>query len=147
MINDRIKEIIEYMMKLDPGELYESGRVQEELEDLGYNRFEIRQALRMLDVAATASDHPAESSGRPGSRVLGEFEKHALSVAAQGYLIGLHRLGFVSEMQLSLIIENAAFEFTPPVSLDEVKELAARYIAELPDDISSDSARRGDALH
>jgi uncharacterized protein Smg (DUF494 family) len=147
MMNERIKEIIDYIMDLDPGELRESAIVQEELEGLGYNRFEIRQAFRMLDVGAAASDQFPDPAARSASRVLGEFEKHGLSVAAQGYLINLRRLGVVSEMQLSMMIDYAAFEFAPPVSLDEVKELAGRYIADLPDDVTPDTARRDEPLH
>lgn len=147
MINERIKEIIDYLMDLDPGDLRELALVQEELEGLGYNRFEIRQAFRMLDVGAVSSDRFPDAGGRGASRVLGEFEKHLLSVEAQGYLINLRRLGIASEMQLCTIIDNAAFEFAPPVSLDEVKELAGRYIADLPDDVTPDTARRDGPPH
>ena len=147
MMNDRIKEILEYIMELHAGELREPGLVSRELEDLGYNRFEIRQAFRLLDIGSSASEQGSETEALSGSRVLGEFEKLSLSVAAQGYLINLRRLGIVSEMQLAAIIDNAAFEFAPLVSLDEVKELAGRYILDLPEDITPDTARRDEPLH
>jgi uncharacterized protein Smg (DUF494 family) len=147
MMSERIKEILDYIMDLDPGEIRESALVQEELEGLGYNRFEIRQAFRMLDIGAASSDRVPDPAALSGSRVLGDFEKQGLSIAAQGYLINLRRLGIVSEMQLSMIIDNAAFEFAPPVSLDEVKELAGRYIVDLPDDVNPDAARRDEPLH
>ena len=48
-MSERIKEILGYIMELEPGELRNPELVQNELEELGYSRFEIRQAFRMLD--------------------------------------------------------------------------------------------------
>jgi uncharacterized protein Smg (DUF494 family) len=146
-MSERIKEIIEYIMDLDPGELKNPTLVQDELEALGYSRFEIRQAFRMLDFGGDVTDRGPGPESRVGSRVLSEFEKHTLSIAAQGYLLNLYRLGWVSELQLSAIIDNAAFECCPPVSLDEVRELAYRFVSDLPEDVPPDMARRDGLVH
>jgi len=147
-MTERIKEIIDYIMGLEPGDLRDPSLVQDELEGLGYSPFEIRQAFRMLDFGSDVADHPPKSDSRMGSRVLSEFEKLVLSIPAQGYLLNLHRLGWITELQLGSIIDSASFEFTPPVSLDEVRELASRVVSDLPDeDIPPDIARRDGLVH
>lgn len=143
-MSERIKEIIEYIMDLEAGDLRDPSYVQDELEDMGYSRFEIRQAFRMLDFGSDAADRGAGRESPAGNRVLNEFEKHMLSIPAQGYLLNLHRLGWISEIQLSAIIDNAAFEFIPPVSLEEVRDLASRFVSDLPEDNPPDIARRDD---
>ncbi|MDD4857984.1 MAG: DUF494 family protein, partial [Candidatus Krumholzibacteria bacterium] len=112
-MSERLKEIIDYIMDLDQGDLGDPGIVQDELEDMGYSRLEIRQAFRMLDFGSDITDRVPMGDRRTGSRVLSDFEKHMLSIPAQGYLLNLHRLGWISEMQLSSIVDNAAFEFAP----------------------------------
>jgi uncharacterized protein Smg (DUF494 family) len=146
-MSERIKEIIEYIMDLEAGELKSPEVVQDELESLGYSRFEIRQAFRMLDFGSMSTDHAPAPDSRVGSRVLSDFEKHMLSIPAQGYLLNLYRLGWISEPQLSSIIDNAAFECCPPVSLDEVKELAYRFVSDLPEDLPPDVTRRDGHVH
>jgi uncharacterized protein Smg (DUF494 family) len=143
-MSERIKEIIEYIMDLEAGDLKDPSFVQDELEDMGYTRFEIRQAFRMLDFGSDVTDRGPARETPPGNRVLNEFEKHMLSIPAQGYLLNLHRLGWISEIQLSAIIDNAAFEFIPPVSLEEVRDLASRFVSDLPEDNPPDVARRDD---
>jgi len=146
-MSERLKEILDYLMDLEPGDLRDASLVQEELEDMGYTRFEIRQAFRMLDFGADAADRSPAPESRGGSRVLSDYEKHTLSVPAQGYLLRCRRLGWISEMQLCAIIDNAAFECVPPVSLEEVRELASRFVTDLPRDIHSDEARRDGQVH
>jgi uncharacterized protein Smg (DUF494 family) len=143
-MSERIKQIIDYIMDLEPGDLGDAAFVQDELEDMGYTRFEIRQAFRMLDFGSDAGDRGPAGDAPPGNRVLNEFEKHMLSIPAQGYLLNLHRLGWISEMQLSSIIDNAAYELIPPVSLEEVRDLASRFVSDLPEENPPDVARRDD---
>jgi uncharacterized protein Smg (DUF494 family) len=146
-MSERIKEIIDYIMDLEPGDLKDPSLVQDELEDMGYSRFEIRQAFRMLDFGSDVADRTAAGDSRTGSRVLSEFEKHMLSIPAQGYLLNLHRLGWITELQLGAIIDNSAFEFTPPISLEEVRDLASRFVSDLPEDMAPDVARRDGHVH
>jgi len=143
-MSERIKEIIEYIMDLEPGDLRDPSYVQDELEDMGYTRFEIRQAFRMLDFGSDVADRGMGKEPPAGNRILNEFEKHMLSIPAQGYLLNLHRLGWISEIQLSAIIDNAAFEFSPPVSLEEARDLASRFVSDLPEENPPDVARRDD---
>lgn len=146
-MSERIKEIIDYIMDLEPGELRDPRAIEDELESMGYSGFEIRQAFSMLDLASDIGDRSRRGDPRTGSRVLSEFEKHVLSVPAQGYLLNIHRLGLVSDVQLGLIIDNAAYEFAPPASLEEVKELASRLVSDLPAEISPGDTRRNGQVH
>jgi uncharacterized protein Smg (DUF494 family) len=146
-MSERIKEIIDYIMDLEPADLKDPALVQEQLEDMGYSRLEIRQAFVMLDFGFDIADRTTAGDARVGSRVLSEFEKHTLSIPAQGYLLCLHRLGWITELQLSAIIDNSAFEFTPPVSLEEVRELASRFVSDLPEDVPPDAVRRDGHVH
>ncbi len=147
-MSERIKRIIDFIMDREPADLRNASLLQDELEDMGFTRLEIRQAFHMLDFGFDGADRGAARGARPGSRVLGEFEKHLLSTSAQGYLLGLLRRGWISELQLSAIIDAAAFEFSPPISLDEIRGLASRFAADLPDDDGPpDAARRDEAVH
>jgi uncharacterized protein Smg (DUF494 family) len=147
-MSEKIKEIIDFLMDLDPGDLRDPALVQGELEEMGYSRIEIRQAFCMLDFGSGITDRAVAADARAGSRVLSDFEKHVLSIPAQGYLLSLHRLGWISEMQLSSIIDNAALEFAPPASLEEVRELASRFVFDLPqEDVPPDAARRDGHVH
>lgn len=146
-MGERIKEIIDYIMDLEPAELGDAGAIEDDLERMGYSNFEIRQAFSMLDLGFDGGDRRRSPEAPTGSRVLSEFEKHILSVEAQGYLIGLHRLGLVTEIQLGLIIDNAAYELTPPVSLEEIKELASRLVSDLPEEIPPTDTRRDRLVH
>jgi uncharacterized protein Smg (DUF494 family) len=147
-MREKIREIIDYIMDLDPGDLGDPSLVQDELEEMGYTLFEIRQAFRMLDFGSDVTDRAPTNAVCSGSRVLSDFEKHILSIPAQGYLLSLHRLGWISEMQLSSIIDNATLDYTPPVSLEEVRELASRFVSDLPeDDVPPDAARRDGHVH
>jgi uncharacterized protein Smg (DUF494 family) len=146
-MSQRIKEIIDYIMDLEPAELGDTCAIEDDLERMGYKNFEIRQAFSMLDLGFDGGDRRQPAEAPSGSRVLSDFEKHILSVAAQGYLIGLHRLGLVTEVQLGLIIDNAAYELTPPVSLDEIKDLASRLVTDLPEEIPPTDTRRDRLVH
>jgi uncharacterized protein Smg (DUF494 family) len=146
-MSERIKEIIDYIMDLQPGDLKDPSFVRDELEDMGYSRFEIGQAFLMLDFGSDVADRTAVGDSHTGNRVLSEFEKHVLSIPAQGYLLNLHRLGWITELQLGAIIDNSAFEFIPPVSLEEVRDLASRFVSDLPEDMPPDVARRDGHVH
>jgi len=146
-MSERIKRIIDYIMDLEPTELGDTCAIEDDLERMGYSNFEIRQAFSMLDLGFEGGDRRRPADAPSGSRVLSDFEKHILSVGAQGYLLGLHRLGLVTEVQLGLIIDNAAYELTPPVSLEEVKELASRVVSDLPEEIPPTDTRRDRLVH
>jgi uncharacterized protein Smg (DUF494 family) len=146
-MSERIKEIIDYIMDLEPAELGDACAIENDLQKMGYSDFEIRQAFSMLDLGFDGGDRRQSGEASAGSRVLSDFEKHVLSVAAQGYLIGLHRLGLVNEVQLGLIIDNATYELSPPVSLEEVKELASRVVSDLPEEIPPTDTRRDRQVH
>lgn len=143
-MNDRIKQIIAYLIDPESDELMDPAIMHSELEDMGYSPEEIQQAVAMLEWDVSRGAEPF----RAGSmRILGETEKHILSTAAQGFLLGLHHLGWISEAHLNLIIENAGLEFVPPVSIDEIREIASRYIADLPDEIPTGPPQRGSRIH
>jgi len=134
-MNERIKEIIEHLMNPKSIDTGDQTVVNKELEDMGYSQDEIRKARKIAATVpppATWSSMPDENAH---TRILGESEKLLLSTQAQGYLINLHHMGWISEAQLSLIIENAGLELTPPATIDEIKDLTLRYVLDLPDEI------------
>jgi len=143
-MNNRIKQIIAYLIDPESSELKDPAMLHGELEDMGYSLEEIRQAIAMLEWDVTRGVEPFRTGS---TRILGETEKHVLSTAAQGFLLGLHFLGWISEAHLNLIIENAGLEFSPPVSIDEIKEIASRYIADLPEEIPTAPPQRGNRIH
>ena len=132
---DKIKEIIAFL--IDPEEYGENDyeEVHDTLLGMGYSNEEIQSALRML------------AFDRPNVRVLSEEERSMLSTAAHGHILMLRRLGWISEVQLSLIIESAALEYTHPISLEEIKDISSRFVSDLPDSLTSDQYPRIDKAH
>ena len=144
---ERIKEIIAYLIESrsrgsqDPDVLYE------ELEKLGYSYEEVTEALRMLEFEPDREAHRSGLDFKSRVRILSESEKLILSTPAQGYLLRLKRLGLLTETKLNLIIENASLEVPPPVSLAEIKEIASRYVIDLPEDIPPDVSPQDEQVH
>lgn len=134
-MKERIKEIIAYLMDPESSELKDPSAIHGELEDMGYSHDEIKQALTIMDLEPILENGGNEYYLSTLTRILGQAEKLILSTSAQGYLLKLHHLGWISEAQLSLIIENASIECSPPVSIVEIKEIASRYVSDLPEDI------------
>jgi uncharacterized protein Smg (DUF494 family) len=147
IINDRIKRIIEYLMDFEVSDFKDPALLHSELEDMGYSYEEISQALNMLDLEPATEDHGYPSDGNARPRVLGEPEKLILSTEAQGHLIKLHQLGWLTETQLNLIIENASMEYNPPVSIDEIKEIIGRYASDIPDNVPADTTGPSSQVH
>ena len=146
-MKERIKEIITYIMDLRTGDPFDLAFMYDELEDLGYSSDEIDQAFTILDFDSEAGDIDSPSFVHTKNRVLGEGEKIVLSIEAQGYLIRLQTSGWLTEVQLSLIIENAAIDYRVPISVNEIIELTARYVPEIPDDILTGSNSPSDMLN
>jgi uncharacterized protein Smg (DUF494 family) len=144
---ERIKEIIAFLMDPDRSEIQDQLDIHDTLSDMGYSSEEIYHALNMISFDTNVEDQIVIGDGGAGVRVLSEIEKSILSIDAQGHLLRLLRLGWLSEVQLSLIIETAAIENAHPVSLEEIKELSTRYVSDLPDDPSHDRYKRSDKSH
>jgi uncharacterized protein Smg (DUF494 family) len=144
---ERVKEIIAFLMDPDSSELNERGEIHAALIDMGYSNDEIRSAMRMLNFDNDIEDTDMSFDIVPGVRVLSESEKFVLSTQAQGHLLMLQRLGWLSEVQLNLIIENASLEYSHPISLEEIKEIISRYVSDLPDFASPDQYRREGKMH
>lgn len=146
-MNERIKQIIAYIMDPDSIELKDPAVLHSELEDLGYSVDEINQAMTMIDTESLRNGEGIEPEIPARARVLGEAERMILSTDAQGYLLRLYRLGWLSEANLSLVIENAGMEYIAPVAVSEVREIATRYVTDLPEDEEETSRRRGGRVH
>jgi uncharacterized protein Smg (DUF494 family) len=144
---ERIKEIIAFLMDSESSELNDRGEIHDALVDMGYSNEEIRNAMRMLNFDTDIEDVGVDPGLFPGVRVLSDNEKCVLSMQAQGHLLKLQYLGWISEVQLSLIIESASLEYSHPISLEEIKEIASRYVSDLPDFASPDQHRRGGKAH
>jgi uncharacterized protein Smg (DUF494 family) len=146
-MKERIKEIIAYIMDVDYGGEYDLAFLHHELEDLGYSNDEITQAFNILEFSSGQDDLGRQELFRKTNRILGEGEKILLSTEAQGYLIGLHSTGWLTEAQLSTIIENAGMEYSLPVSLADIIEMTARSVPEIPDDVLVGAPGASDSLN
>jgi uncharacterized protein Smg (DUF494 family) len=136
---ERIREIISWIMDNEPEEAYDPGALYTRLEDMGYSSEEIRQAMLLLDADSYENGIFADDGFERGTRILSSGERVLLSLDAQGWLLWLRSGGYVSETQLSLIIESAGLEFRPPASLEEVREVALRYVPSLPERTERDA--------
>ncbi len=146
-MKERIKDIIAYLMDPESIEYFDPFYLENELMEMGYSADEIRQAFNMLNLDDDFQDAGVSIELGSKTRVLGESEKLILSTPAQGYLLRLRRLGWISETQLGLIIENASLEFMPPVSVSEIKDLASRYVFNLPEESALDAAGPDGKVH
>lgn len=146
-MSKRVKEIIKYLLDPASGELADPTALYRELEEMGYTLAEIAQALNMLEFENDFDQERVKTCNCCLNRVLSESEKFTLSTLAQGYLLKLYKLGWVSEAKLSLVIESATQEFSPPVSLDEIKEVASRYIIDLPEETHVDRNPHGKRMN
>ena len=131
--DERIREIISWIIDNEPDDPYDPGTMYTRLEDMGYSQDEIRQAMLLLDADSVRGGILADDGFEGGTRVLSAAERSMLSLEAQGWLLWLRSAGWISETHLSLIIESAGLEFRPPASLEEVVEVALRYDPSLPD--------------
>lgn len=144
---ERIKEIIAFLIDPEEHTYNEYEEVHETLLDMGYTNEEIQSALRMLAFDRDVEDRIDNEGLLPSVRVLSDDERSMLSTAAHGHLLMLRRLGWISEVQLSLIIESAGLEYAHPISLEEIKEITSRIVSDLPDSLSAEQQPRIDKAH
>ncbi|MDD3643437.1 MAG: DUF494 family protein [Candidatus Krumholzibacteria bacterium] len=131
-MKQRVREIISWIIENGSEELFEQGAIIAVLEDLGYSGEEIDQAFSLLDV-----DSPVDLDGCAGgfaiaNRVFSGIEQNLLRVDAQGWLLWMHRSGRLSQNQLNLVIESAGIECHTPATIDEIMEIASRYVPVAP---------------
>ena len=144
---ERVKEIIAFLMDPDSSDLNERGEIHAALVDMGYSNEEIRSAMRMINFDNDIEDTDMSIDIVPSVRVLSDAEKFALSTMAQGHLLMLQSFGWLSEVQLNLIIESASLEYAHPISLEEIKEMTSRYVSDLPEFASPEQYRREEEMH
>ena len=130
--DERIREIIYWIMDNEQEDLYDPGTLYTRLEDMGYSSEEIRQAILLLDADSIRGGLLADDRFEKGTRILSAMERNMLNLEAQGWLLWLRSTGWISEIHLSLIIESAGLEIRAPASLEEVMEIALRYVPSIP---------------
>ncbi len=131
--DERIREIISWIIDNEPDDFYDSGTLYTRLEALGYSQEEIGKAMLLLDADSIRGGILADDGFTGGTRILSAVERSMLSLEAQGWLLWLRSAGWISETHLSLIIESAGLEYRFPASLEEVIEIAFRYVPFIPD--------------
>ena len=139
--DDRIRKIISWIIDNDTEEPYNPGNVYARLENMGYSPEEIRQAMLLLDADSVRCGMFADNGFDRATRILSVMEKGMLSLDAQGWLLWLRSTGWISETHLCLIIESAGFEYRAPASLEEVMEIALRYVPSIPGESEEDGNR------
>jgi len=146
IVSERIKAIITYILTMEPESFQEMLDLRPKLKEMGYTSYEIKQALKLLEPEWL---EPLKGSvtrflspeWKASNRVFSDEEKITLSVAAQGYLLSLVQMGMIGELEMHLIIEKAAYDYSPPVSLEEIKEILLQFHDTLPDN-AKDSENR-----
>jgi uncharacterized protein Smg (DUF494 family) len=131
--NERIREIISWIIDNEPDDLYDPGTLYSRLEAMGYSQEEIGQAMLLLDADSIRGGILADDGFSGGIRILSAIERSMLSLEAQGWLLWLRSAGWISETHLSLVIESAGLEYRSPASLEEVMEIAFHYVPSIPD--------------
>jgi uncharacterized protein Smg (DUF494 family) len=137
--DERIREIISWIIDNEPDEAFDPGTVYTRLEDMGYSSEEIRRAMLLLDADSVRSGIDFDDGFDRGTRVLSAIERSMLSLEAQGWLLWLKSTGWISETHLSLIIESAGLEYRTPVGLDDVMEITRRYVPSIPESTSEET--------
>ncbi len=131
--DERIREIISWIIDNEPEEAYDPRVLHTRLKDMGYSTEEIRRAMLLLDADSARGGIFADDGFEGGTRVLSADERNLLNLDAQGWLLWLRSAGWISETHLSLIIESAGLEFRPPATLEEVMDIAIRYVPSIMD--------------
>jgi uncharacterized protein Smg (DUF494 family) len=138
---ERIREIIYWIMDNESEDHSDPGTLHSRLLNMGYSAEEIRQALLLLDADSLRGGILDDTGFDRGTRVLSAIERSILSLEAQGWLLWQRSSGWISETHMTLIIESAALEHLAPVALDDVKEIALRYVPSLPGGDEEDEGR------
>jgi len=127
-MNERVREIISWIIHNEHGDTPDLDVLFAMLEDLGYSPDEIEQALDLLEIDSLLVGESAESGFVIRSRVLGDMERGTLQLDAQAWLLWMHGTGRMTETQLNYVIESAGFECRAPATLMEVMNIASRYV-------------------
>ncbi|MCD6508408.1 DUF494 family protein [Candidatus Poribacteria bacterium] len=133
MFQGRIKDILTYLVKRM---LFQSDKtlteevIVEELLEKGFDMEEIEEALEMLSeidtIEAHFSDLPASDSS---IRVLSDYERHRLSLEAQGAIAMLAHFRVLSAQQVDELIDDVMSLPYPEISREDIIEKAASMIS------------------
>jgi uncharacterized protein Smg (DUF494 family) len=137
--NDRIREIISWIIDNDTEESHDLGSMHTRLLDMGYSREEIDRAMLLIEADSARGGIFADEGFNRATRVLSAAEKSILSLEAQGWLLWMRGTGSISETHLSMIIESAGLECSTPASLDDVTEITQRYLPSIEGELEEDS--------
>ncbi len=143
-MNERVVEILIYIMS----EIRRNRNVTTKLDILsesliqkGYSESEISSAFSwLMDRLNNESEEiipKQEPSLKQSVRHLHEIEKAVISIEAHGYLIQLHELGIINQLEQEQILERAMMSGASEVDIDDVKAVVASML------FSSDSLENG----
>jgi len=112
------------------------------LSQRGYSTTEISTAFNWLfekiSDGGTLITETAQSSPH-SHRVLHDAERMIITADAYGYLIQLRQLGLISDMDIEVIIDRIMMSGYISVDSNEMKSIAATYLAESDDSFNSGS--------
>ena len=112
------------------------------LSQRGYLTTEISTAFNWLfekiSDGGTLITETAQSSPH-SHRVLHDAERMIITADAYGYLIQLRQLGLISDMDIEVIIDRIMMSGYISVDSNEMKSIAATYLAESDDSFNSGS--------
>lgn len=127
-MNNRVVDILVYIVneiKAKKGYVDNIDRIARDLVNKGYTEGEINNALSWLIGSVKANDIHSHST----FRILHQTEKAVITPQAFGYIIQLKELGLINSSEMEEIIEECMIG-TKPVTLDEVKSIAASLVFE-----------------
>ncbi|MGA2669719.1 MAG: DUF494 family protein [Ignavibacteria bacterium] len=142
MFYEKIIEIIVYLL----GELKNNKQLGEidikNLAKLGYTQNEINTAFswvysKIYSGEKIFSDEKAISHSH---RFLHEVENSIIEPEAYGYLIQLHELGLLNDMDIEAIIDKVMISGYNRVSLDDMKTFIAGFLLD-SEDVNNPSRR------
>jgi uncharacterized protein Smg (DUF494 family) len=133
MFQGRIKDILTYLVKrmlFQADKTLTEDVIVEELLEKGFDIEEIEEALEMLSEIDTIEAHFSDLPASDGSiRVFDEYERHRLSLEAQGIIATLSHFGILSAQQVDELIDETMSLPSPEISREEIIEHAVSMIS------------------
>ncbi len=109
------------------------GKFSQNLVVSGYNEHDVAEALDLLldehDVLSISSTEIAEQKDT-SIRILSEFERITISPDVYGYLIKLHNLSIINNVQMEKIINYTMFITSHKITESDINEILASILFE-----------------
>jgi len=143
-MNERVMEIVAYIVNemqsgLDDELIGHIKTLSQKLIEQGYTETEIDSAFSwLIELLPLEIDSDYQSDQVPQDHTWYNFNKSAITPAVYDYLIQLHELDIIGEMEIEQILEQSRKNGKQSVSISEIKALISTMILS-PDPIMDGS--------